>query len=328
MLNFFRTSVLLAALTAIFMAVGYFIGGTSGMLIAFGIAVVTNIFSYWNSDKLVLSMQNAREVSRRNAPDLFDMVDGLSRNAGIPMPRVYVIDTDQPNAFATGRNPQNAAVAVSRGLLHSLEPREVAAVIAHELAHIRSRDTLTMTLTATLAGAISMLAQFGLFFGGGNSRDNPLGMVGTLLMVFLAPVAAILVQMAVSRTREYEADKDGAEISRDPLALASALSKIAQLARRTVNVAAERNPAMAHLYIFNPLSGARMDNLFSTHPAVENRIAQLQQIASSMEVDHTGRHFERDERPRNVAPRQTGSSWRVPQFGDNEGSGSNRGPWG
>jgi heat shock protein HtpX len=328
MLNFFRTSVLLAALTAIFMAVGYFIGGTNGMLIAFGIAVVTNIFSYWNSDKLVLSMQGAREVSRRNAPDLFDMVEGLSRNAGLPMPKVYVIDTDQPNAFATGRNPQNAAVAVSRGLLHTLEPREVAAVIAHELAHIRSRDTLTMTITATLAGAISMLAQFGLFFGGGNNRDNPLGMVGTLLMVFLAPVAAILVQMGVSRTREYEADKDGAEIARDPLALASALSKIAQVAKRTVNIAAERNPAQAHMYIFNPLSGQRMDNLFSTHPDVNNRIAQLQQLAATMQVDSTGRRPAPRPASPSSAPRNTGGAWRVPPVGSGDEGSSRGGPWG
>jgi len=328
MLNFFRTSVLLAVLTALFMGVGYFIGGTSGMLIAFGIAVVTNIFGYWNSDKLVLSMQRAREVDPRSAPDLHRMVAELAQNAGIPMPKVYVIDTDQPNAFATGRNPQNAAVAVSSGLLRTLEPREVAGVVAHELAHIRNRDTLTMTITATLAGAISSLAQFGLFFGGGNSRNNPLGAIGTLLMVFLAPVAAMLVQMAVSRTREYEADKDGAEISRDPLALASALSKISQVAKRTINVQAERNPAQAHLYIFNPLSGQRMDNLFSTHPDVNNRIAALQRLASDMQVDHTGRRSEPARAPRGNTPRDSGSAWRVPPTSGADGGGSSRGPWG
>ena len=325
MLDFFRTSVLLAALTVIFMAVGYFIGGTSGMLIAFGVAVVTNVIGYWNSDKLVLSMQQAREVSPGSAPDLYNMVEGLARNAGLPTPKVYLIETDQPNAFATGRNPQNAAVAVSRGLLTTLEPREVAGVIAHELAHIKNRDTLTMTITATLAGAISMLAQFGLFFGGGNNRDNPLGAVGALLMVFLAPVAAMLVQMAVSRTREYEADHDGAQISRDPLALASALSKISQIAHSRVNIAAERNPAMAHMYIVNPLSGARMDNLFSTHPDVGNRIAALQQIAAEMQVDRTGR---RDEpRRQRETPTGTRSAWRVPPAGGTE-SGAGRGPWG
>lgn len=323
MVNFLRTSVLLAGLTALFMAVGYFIGGTGGMLIAFGFAVATNVFSYWNSDKMVLSMQGAKPVSAAGAPELYRMVEGLSRNAGIPTPKIYIIETEQPNAFATGRNPNNAAVAVSRGLLNHLDGREVAAVVAHELAHIRNRDTLTMTITATLAGAISMLAQFGLFFGGGNSRDNPLGLVGTLLMVFLAPVAAMLVQMAVSRTREYEADKDGAEIARDPMALASALTKISQLARRTVNVPAERNPAMAHLYIFNPLSGARMDNLFSTHPNVENRIAQLQQIAASMPGGRPARRA--TERP--AASGSGGASWRVPPAGGLDSDGP-RGPWG
>jgi heat shock protein HtpX len=334
MVNFFRTSVLLAALTAIFMAVGYFIGGTSGMLVAFGIAVVTNVLSFWNSDKLVLAMQQAREVDPRNAPELYRMVEGLAHNAGIPMPRLYVIDTDQPNAFATGRDPAHGAVAVSRGLLQTLEPREVAAVVAHELAHIRSRDTLTMTITATLAGAISMLAQFGLFFGGGNSRDNPLGAIGTLLMVFLAPVAAMLVQMAVSRTREYQADRDGAEIARDPLALASALDKISQLARRTVNVQAERNPAQAHMYIISPLSGQRMDNLFATHPDVQNRIAALQRIAAEMGSGAARRPVDQPAAPRFAprrdAPARTGGSngaWRVPPTGGPGGSGS-RGPWG
>src|SRR5690606_36156088 len=199
MLNFFRTSVLLAALTAIFMAVGYFIGGQSGMLVAFVVAALTNLFAYWNSDKMVLRMQNAHPVEPRQQPDLYRTVEALSQRAGIPTPKLYVIDTDQPNAFATGRNPQNAAVAVSSGLLRYLEPREVAAVISHELAHIKNRDTLTMTITATFAGAISMLAQFGLFFGGGNSRDNPLGPIGVLLAVLVAPIAAMLVQMAVSR---------------------------------------------------------------------------------------------------------------------------------
>ena len=324
MVNFLRTSVLLAGLTALFMAVGYFIGGTNGMLIAFVVAAGMNLFSYWNSDKLVLSMQRAREVSPGNAPELFRMVEQLSSNAGIPMPKIYVIDTDQPNAFATGRNPQNAAVAVSRGLLHNLEQREVAAVIAHELAHIRNRDTLTMTITATLAGAVSMLAQFGLFFGGGNSRDNPLGAIGTLLMIFLAPLAAMMVQMAISRTREYEADKDGAMIARDPLALASALARISQLARRTVNVQAERNPAMAHMYIFNPLTGQRMDNLFSTHPDVKNRIAQLQRIAGEMQA--TGGRSEMRSANRGTESRGGSGAWRVPPVGGD--SGGRSGPWG
>ncbi|ODT26225.1 MAG: zinc metalloprotease HtpX [Kaistia sp. SCN 65-12] len=328
MLNFLRTSVLLAVLTAIFMAVGYFVGGTGGMWIAFIIAALTNLFAYWNSDKMVLRMQNAVEVDPRTQPDLYNTVEALSQRAGIPMPKLYVINTEQPNAFATGRNPQNAAVAVSAGLLRYLEPREVAAVVAHELAHIRSRDTLTMTMTATIAGAISMLAQFGLFFGGGNSRDNPLGPIGVLIAVIVAPIAAALVQMAVSRTREYEADKDGAEISGDPLALASALSKISQLAQRTVNVPAERNPAQAHMYIFNPLNGQRMDNLFSTHPNVENRIAQLQRIAGEMQVDRTGRRPAPQPPADDGAPRNTGGGWRVPSTGSSENGNSSRGPWG
>lgn len=331
MLNFLRTTVLLAALTAIFMAVGYLVGGQSGMLIAFIVAALTNLFAYWNSDKMVLRMQRAFEVDPRTQPDLYRTVEALSQRAGIPMPRLYVIDTEQPNAFATGRDPNNAAVAVSSGLLRYLEPREVAAVIAHELAHIKSRDTLTMTLTATIAGAISMLAQFGLFFGGGNSRDNPLGPIGVLVAVIVAPIAAALVQMAVSRTREYEADKDGAEISGDPLALASALGKISQLARRSVNIGAERNPAQAHMYIFNPLNGQRMDNLFSTHPNVHNRIAALQKQASEMQVDDTGRRpAPRFGQPQpSVAPRENGGGWRVPSTGGTEAdNATRRGPWG
>jgi len=282
MLNAVRTTVLLAALTAIFMAVGYLIGGTSGMMIAFGVAVATNLFGYWNADKMVLRMQNAEPVDEARAPDLYRMVARLAANAGLPTPKVYLIHTDQPNAFATGRNAENAAVAVSSGLLQRLEPREVAAVISHELAHIRNRDTLTMVITATLAGAISMLAQFGFFFGGNRNSNNPLGGIGVLVAVIVAPLAAMLVQMAISRTREYEADRDGAAISGDPLALASALAKISGMAKRVPNIAAEQNPAMAHLYIINPLSGARMDNLFSTHPDVENRIAQLNRIAETM----------------------------------------------
>jgi heat shock protein HtpX len=327
MFNALRTTVLLAALTAIFMAVGYFIGGTGGMMIAFGVALVTNLIGYWNSDQLVLRMQNAQPVERSRVPELYDMVDVLSQRAGIPTPKVYVIETDQPNAFATGRDPNHAAVAVSTGLLRNLETREIAGVIAHELAHIRSRDTLTMTLTATFAGAISMLAQFGFFFGGGNNRNNPLGPLGGIAMLILAPVAAALVQMAISRTREYEADRDGAEISGDPLALASALEKIAGAAGRTVNVAAERTPAMAHMYIINPLSGRNMDNLFSTHPDTANRINALRQLAATMRVDDKGREPQPRFAPRSTAPASSGG-WRVPTVGSSDDDGRQRGPWG
>jgi heat shock protein HtpX len=272
-------------------------------------------------------MQNAVPVERSRVPELYDMVDTLSQRAGIPTPAVYVIQSDQPNAFATGRNPQNAAVAVSAGLLKHLETHEVAAVIAHELAHIRSRDTLTMTITATFAGAISALAQFGLFFGGGNNRDNPLGGIGALLMVFLAPLAAMVVQMAVSRTREYEADRVGAEISGDPLALASALHKIASLAGRQVNIAAERNPAMAHMYIINPLSGQRMDNLFATHPDTGNRIEALRRLAAEMAVDDKGRRPQPRTAPVSTG-RDIGGGWRVPTVGRTDEDGGQRGPWG
>lgn len=322
MANLLRTGILIAALTALFMAVGYFTGGQTGMLIALVVAVGTNMFAYWNSDKMVLAMQHAQEVDTASETALHRMVETLAQRAGLPAPRIYIIDTDQPNAFATGRNPQHAAVAVSSGLLRLLNEDELAAVISHELTHVKNHDTLTMTITATLAGAISMLAQFGLFFGGGNRRDNPLGGVGALLMVFLAPLAAGLVQMAISRTREYAADRGGAEISGEPLALASALVKISNAAGRTVNVAAEQNPAMAHMYIFNPLRGGSVDNLFATHPAVENRIAQLQQIAAEM-----GRTAGPEPVRPDFVPGADSPVWRVPQFTDTEGP-RERGPWG
>ncbi len=327
MFNAFRTTILLAALTGIFMAVGYVVGGTGGMIIALGIALVTNLIGYWNSDKLVLGLQHARQVGPGNAPELHQMVGELSRRAGIPMPKLYLIDTDQPNAFATGRNPENAAVAVSTGLLRALEQNEVAAVISHELAHIRSRDTLTMTVTATFAGAISMLAQFGLFFGGRNS-NSPLGGIGSLVAVIIAPLAAAMVQMAISRTREYEADRDGAEISGDPLGLASALTKISQLSKRFENPWARRNPGMAHLYIVNPLAGDRMDNLFATHPDVNNRIAELQKIAAEMQVDGRGRRPAPRVRAPEPVSRNTGGGWRVPPIPRTDDGGGPRGPWG
>jgi heat shock protein HtpX len=240
-----------------------------------------NLFAYWNSDKMVLRMYGAREVDERSAPELYGMVRQLAANAGLPMPRVYIMENPQPNAFATGRNPENGAVAVTTGLMQTIDREELAGVIAHELGHIKNRDTLLMTITATIAGAISMLANFGFLMGGRNSNNN-IGFIGTLALLILGPLAAGLVQMAISRTREYEADRAGAEISRRPLALASALQKISGAAHRIPNMEAERNPASAHLFIVNPLSGARIDNLFSTHPNVENRIAALQELAREM----------------------------------------------
>jgi heat shock protein HtpX len=282
-MNYVRTAMLLAGLTALFMGVGYLIGGQSGMLIALVVAAAMNLFSYWNSDKMVLSMTGAQEVDARSAPDLYAMVHDLAGRAGLPMPRVYIMDNPQPNAFATGRNPENAAVAVTTGLLELMSREQVAGVVAHELAHIRNRDTLIMTITATIAGAISMLAQFGMFFGGGNrENNNGLGIVGTILMVILAPLAAMLVQMAISRTREYAADRLGAEIVGNPEWLANALARLEQAAHQIPNDAAEQNPATAHMFIINPLSGARMDNLFATHPSTENRIAALMQLAAEM----------------------------------------------
>lgn len=260
------------------MAVGYFIGGQGGMIIAFGIAVAMNFFSYWKSGDMVLRIHNAVEADERNAPEYYEIVRRLAAEAELPMPRVFVINNPQPNAFATGRNPENAAVAATTGLLDTLEPEEVAGVMAHELAHVKNRDTLTMTITATIAGAISMLANFGMFFGG-NRNNNPLGMIGMIAMMFLAPLAAAMVQMAISRTREYSADKLGAEICGRPLWLASALEKIAMAAGRIPNQTAERNPATAHMFIINPLTGARMDKLFSTHPNTENRVAALEALA-------------------------------------------------
>ncbi len=280
-MNMIRTAMLLAAMTALFMGVGYLIGGSGGMMIAFFIAAAMNLFGYWNADKMVLRMHHAVEVDERNAPEYYEIVRGLVRNAGMPMPKIYLIQNDQPNAFATGRNPQNAAVAATTGLLQRLSYEEVAGVMAHELAHIQNRDTLIMTITATLAGAISMLGNFAFFFGGNRDNNNPLGFIGVLVAMIVAPLAAMLVQMAISRTREYSADRLGAEICGNPLWLASALDKIASAAKRIRNPDAEHNPATAHMFIINPLSGEKMDNLFSTHPNTDNRIAALEDMARS-----------------------------------------------
>ncbi|CAH2403912.1 zinc metalloprotease HtpX [Mesorhizobium ventifaucium] len=281
-MNTLRTAMLLAAMTALFMGVGYLIGGSGGMMIALLIAAAMNLFSYWNADKMVLSMNRAVEVDERNAPEYYAIVQSLARQAGLPMPKTYLIDNPQPNAFATGRNPQNAAVAATTGLLQQLSHEEVAAVMAHELAHVEHRDTLTMTIVATLAGAISMVGNFAFFFGGNRDNNNSLGIIGVLVAMIVAPFAAMIVQMAISRTREYEADRRGAEICGQPLWLASALDKIARGAERIRNPDAERNPATAHLFIINPLSGERMDSLFSTHPNTDNRIAALQAMAQDM----------------------------------------------
>jgi heat shock protein HtpX len=277
-----RTFLLLAAMTALFLAIGYAIGGEGGMLIAFGIAAATNLFAYWNADKMVLSMHGAQEIDRATLPWFYDMVERLARRAELPMPKVYIIESDQPNAFATGRNPENAAVAASTGLLRMLSTEEVAGVMAHELAHVKNRDTLTMTITATIAGAVGMLANMAMFAGhSSDNRSNPLGPIGAIVLMILAPLAAMLVQMAISRTREYEADRMGAEIVGQPMWLASALAKIDQAAHAIPNETAERNPATAHLFIINPLHGGAVDNLFSTHPSTQNRIAALQEMAAA-----------------------------------------------
>ena len=280
MIGNIRTFVLMAAMTALVMGMGWLIGGQGGAVIALVIAGAGNIWAWWNSDKAVLNQQGAMRVTRQQAPELVDMVAALAQRAGLPMPAVFVLATDQPNAFATGRNPENAAVAVTQGIMGVLNRDELAGVIAHELAHIRNRDTLTMTVTATMAGAIAMLGNMLMFSSmfGGRDDNRGGGLAGLLAMIF-APIAAGMVQMAISRTREYEADRLGAEISGQPLALASALARIAQAAGRVVNIPAERNPASASMFIINPLHALRMDRLFATHPPTEERIARLQAMA-------------------------------------------------
>lgn len=274
---YFRTALLLAALTALFLFVGLMLGGEGGLVIALVVALGMNFFAYWNSDKVVLRMYGAREVDARSAPALYGIVEQLAHAAELPMPRVHVIQSDQPNAFATGRNPEHAAVAITTGLLNSLSQDEIAGVMAHELAHVKSRDTLIMTVTATVAGALGMLANFALFFGRG--RDNPLGIFGVLLVAILSPLAAMLVQTAISRTREFEADRIGAEICGKPLWLASALGKLDEAAHRIDNNRAEANPATAHLFIVNPLHARKLDGLFSTHPPTGERIRRLREMA-------------------------------------------------
>jgi len=276
-MGYTKTAILMAAMVALFMGVGYALAGSGGALIALAVAVVMNAMAWWNSDKMVLSMHNARPVDAGTAPQLQAMVMDLARRADMPVPKVYVIENDQPNAFATGRNPDNAAVAATTGLLSRLSQEEIAAVMAHELAHIRNHDTAIMTITATFAGAISMLANFAMLFGRSRDRMNPVALIA---LIILAPLAAALVQMAISRSREYEADKIGAEICGNPLWLASALERIQGFAARIDNPAAERNPATAHMFIINPLHAHKHDKLFSTHPNTANRIRALEKLAA------------------------------------------------
>ena len=283
-MNFARTALLLAAMTGLFLAVGYLIGGQGGMIIALVIALGMNFFAYWNSDKLVLRMHGAREVDAAGAPRLFGIVQDLAKRGNLPMPRVYLMQTEQPNAFATGRNPENAAVAVTTGLLDRLNEQEIAGVLAHELAHVRNRDTLTMTITATLAGAIGMLAQFGMFFGGGATAATiPWASSACWRRQFSRRWWRCLVQMAISRSREYEADRIGAAICGQPLWLASALAKIHNASLQIDNHRAEANPATAHMFIINPLHAHAVDGLFRTHPSTEERIRRLQEMAAQIE---------------------------------------------
>ncbi len=318
--NFARTGVLLVMLTGIFVAMGAVVGGKEGMVAAFVIALATNAFAYWNSDTVVLKMFKAQELSPADAPQLHQLVASLAHRAGLPMPRVYLVPSPQPNAFATGRNPSRSAVAVSAGLIDALDTPELAGVLAHELAHIRNRDTLTMTIAATIAGAISMFAnllQFSFLFGARRATGR-FGWLGALFAILLAPFAAMLVQMAISRSREYEADRIGAEMCGNPLWLASALERIHAVARRTPFPEADMAPAAAHLFIVNPLTGQGMDNLFTTHPNIENRIAELHKLAAEWRqagVDAP--------QPIEIAESRPTSTW-----GEHQSRASGpRGPW-
>ena len=316
-MNHMKTFILLAALTALFVGVGYLIGGATGMVIALVLAGGMNLFSYWNADKIVLKMYRAQPVDEAHpnavVRNYVADVKQMAADAGLPQPTIAIIPNDQPNAFATGRNPANAAVCATTGLLDMLTREEIRGVMAHELAHVKNRDTLTMTVTATVAGAIAALANFAMFFGGGDDRERPGGLIGTLALMILAPMAAGLVQMAISRGREYEADRVGAEIAGDPQALASALQKIETYARRIHNPTAERNPASGQLFIINPLAGERADNLFSTHPATGNRVRALMEMGAKTGM--TPRAFAAPESSRSVT---TG----VPV------TETRRGPWG
>jgi heat shock protein HtpX len=284
MFNWVKTAMLMAAITALFMAIGGMIGGARGMGVALVIALAMNFFSYWFSDKMVLRMYNAQEVDETSAPQFYRMVRELATRAGLPMPRVYLIAEDAPNAFATGRNPEHAAVATTTGILRILSEREMRGVMAHELSHVKHRDILISTISATMAGAISALANFAMFFGGRDEQGRPSNPIASIAVALLAPIAAAMIQMAISRSREFEADRGGAELSGDPQALASALDKIHRFAAGVPFATAEAHPTTAQMMILNPLSGGGVANLFSTHPATEERIARL------MEMARTGRY--------------------------------------
>ncbi len=282
MFNLMKTAILMAAITALFMVIGQFLGGQTGMMIALAVAVGMNFYSYWFSDKMVLRMYNAQEVDAQSAPQFYRMVQELAERAQMPMPRVYLINEQAPNAFATGRNPENAAVAATTGILRVLNERELRGVMAHELAHVKNRDILISTISATMAGAISMLANFGMMLGGRDSEGRPVNPIVSILVMFLAPLAASVIQMAISRSREFEADRGGAEISGDPAALGSALQKIQRVAQGVPLEATERHPETAQMMIMNPLSGGGLRGLFSTHPATEERVERLLAMAQSM----------------------------------------------
>ncbi len=279
--NWLKTTILMAAIVALFGAIGSYLGGANGMLLAVVFGGAMNFFAYWFSDKMVLRMYNAQEVDETSAPQFYAMVRELAQRAGLPMPRVYLIDEAQPNAFATGRNPENAAVAATTGILNLLSAREIRGVMAHELAHVQHRDILISTISATMAGAISALANFAMFFGGRDSEGRPANPLAGILVALLAPLAASLIQMAISRAREFEADRGGAEISGDPNALADALTKISNYARGIPMVPAEEHPATAQMMIINPLLGGGIDKLFSTHPPTEERVARLRALSSA-----------------------------------------------
>lgn len=325
-MNYAKTALLLAALTAIFVAMGAVIGGQTGMVFAFFAALVMNVVALWKSDTVVLRMFKAREVTAETAPEYYGLVKYLAERAEIPMPRVYVMDNPQPNAFATGRSPSRAAVAASTGLLELLSKEEVAGVIAHELAHIKNRDTLTMAVAATIGGAISMMAQylqFGMLFGGRRDHNGGFGWIGALIAMLVAPFAAMLVQMAISRSREYQADHMGALIAGNPFWLASALQKINAAARRIPNPLAERVPAAAHVFIVNPLTGHGIDNWFSTHPSTENRVAALRELARELGVTESGQVIEPGSDDTIAESARPQGPWT-----SRRSSGGPQGPWG